>query len=102
MAAGRGATSVGLVTGSSEYGDTFYNWFGFLAAELGLQVRALVPYDQTSQSCERPIDQALAAAPDALIAVPDDAKQAICMANESRGGVVARVCCSPTRARTRR
>ena len=84
MAAGGGATSVGLVTGSNEYGDTFYNWFGFLAAELGLQVRALVPYDQSSQSCERPIDQALGAAPDALIAVPDDAQQAICMANESR------------------
>ncbi len=84
MAAQGGPKSVALVTGDNEYGNTFYNWFGFLATELGLQVTAVVPYHQGAQPCQGEIDQALASNPAVLVAVPDDAEQAICMAKEWR------------------
>ncbi len=39
LAAQGGAKSVALMTGDSEYGNTFFNWFGFLATEMGLRSR---------------------------------------------------------------
>lgn len=79
-----GARSVGLVTGDSEYGNTFFDWFGFLATELGLHVTTTVRYDQESQPCQGYMDQALVGRPDVLLAVPDHADQAMCMARQYR------------------
>ncbi|MBV8985373.1 MAG: ABC transporter substrate-binding protein [Acidimicrobiia bacterium] len=75
-----GATSAALVTGRSAYGSTFFDWFGFLADEAGLKVTTTIRYDESSQSCDGPVAQALATNPDALIAAPDNVDQAECMA----------------------
>jgi len=76
----RGARSAALVTGRSAYGATFFDWFGFLAAEARLEVPATIRYDETNQSCDGPVDQALATNPDVLVAAPDNADQADCVA----------------------
>lgn len=79
-----GAHSVAMVTGDSPYGNTFFDWFGFLAAEEGIRVTATIRYPQGQQSCKRPLDEAFASHPEAVLAVPDHAEQAICMAEEWR------------------
>ncbi|MGE0134788.1 MAG: C13 family peptidase [Dehalococcoidia bacterium] len=67
-----GAHRVALVTGSGLYGQTFFDWFGFLAAESGLEATAVVRYDQSSEQCTRAMSEALSTAPDVLIVVPED------------------------------
>ncbi len=84
LAAQGGAKSVALMTGDSEYGNTFFNWFGFLATEMGLRVTATVRYDQSAQPCQRFASQALASGADALLAVPDRTEQAACIARQYR------------------
>jgi hypothetical protein len=75
---------VALVSGDSAYGDTFFDAFGFLATEAGLRVTATLRYNQEAQGCREPLDRALASGADAVLAVPDHASQAICMAREWR------------------
>jgi glycosylphosphatidylinositol transamidase (GPIT) subunit GPI8/ABC-type branched-subunit amino acid transport system substrate-binding protein len=76
-------TTVGLLTSTDPYGETFFDWFGFHATELGLTALSPVQYDQNSESCERAVDELLSqGAPDFLIAVPsgkDPVAQATCM-----------------------
>jgi ABC-type branched-subunit amino acid transport system substrate-binding protein len=79
-----GAHSVSLVTGDDRYGSTFFDWFGFTAAELGLPVRQVVRFDQRTQPCDGSVDQALAGNPDALVAVPATPTVAACMARRWR------------------
>jgi ABC-type branched-subunit amino acid transport system substrate-binding protein len=79
-----GATSAALVTGDGAYGETFFDWFGFLALEEDIGVTATVRYDEGSQTCDGAVAQALAGGPDVLLAVPDGAEQAECMARAWR------------------
>jgi ABC-type branched-subunit amino acid transport system substrate-binding protein len=79
-----GGRSVSLVSGDSEYGATFFDWLGFLATETNLRVADTVRYDQDAQPCDGSMNEALAARADVLLAVPDDAKTAVCMANAWR------------------
>ncbi|MGE3792993.1 MAG: C13 family peptidase [Dehalococcoidia bacterium] len=72
LAARDGARKVALVTGSGLYGQTFFDWFGFLATESGLETTAVVRYDQSSEACARPMLEALSGRPDTLIVVPED------------------------------
>jgi ABC-type branched-subunit amino acid transport system substrate-binding protein/glycosylphosphatidylinositol transamidase (GPIT) subunit GPI8 len=81
LAARDGARRVALVTGSGLYGQTFFDWFGFLAAESGLEATAVVRYDQSSEACGRAMSEALSTRADVLIAVPEDLA--------SRGGTSA-------------
>jgi ABC-type branched-subunit amino acid transport system substrate-binding protein/glycosylphosphatidylinositol transamidase (GPIT) subunit GPI8 len=83
-AARGGAHSVAMVSGDSPYGGTFFDWFGYLATEEGLRVTTTIRYPQEEQSCEAPLDRALASHADAVLAVPDHAAQATCMAREWR------------------
>lgn len=79
LARRQGAKRVALITGTDLYGQTFFDWFGFLADELGLQVTASVRYDQTN-SCLRPLAKATAANPDVLLAVPSTTATTVCIA----------------------
>ncbi len=76
-----GAKSVALVTGDAAYGNTFYDWFGFLATEMGLRVTATLRYNQ-AQPCQEYVTEALAGHPDTLLAVPDQDTDAVCMARQ--------------------
>jgi ABC-type branched-subunit amino acid transport system substrate-binding protein len=84
LATSRGARSVALVTGDSAYGNTFFDWFGFLATDTGLRVTTTIRYSQQGDSCRVPLDRALRSGADAVLAVPDGLEQAICMAQEWR------------------
>ncbi|MBO0728528.1 MAG: ABC transporter substrate-binding protein [Acidimicrobiaceae bacterium] len=84
VAISHGARSVALVSGDSAYGTTFFNSFGFLAAEDGLRVTTTLRYDQEAQGCQASMDQALSSGADVVLAVPDHAEEAICMADQWR------------------
>ncbi|MBV8303794.1 MAG: ABC transporter substrate-binding protein, partial [Acidimicrobiia bacterium] len=84
LATAGGAHSVALVTGEHAYGTTFFDWFGFLATEANLRVTASIRYDQTTQACDAPMASALASGADTLVAVPNGADQAACMASAWR------------------
>ncbi|WP_186526344.1 C13 family peptidase [Leekyejoonella antrihumi] len=84
VAARDGARSVALVSGDSPYGTTFFDSFGFLATEEGLRVTSTQRYDQEAQNCQGPLRQALSSGADVVLAVPDHASQAICMARAWR------------------
>jgi ABC-type branched-subunit amino acid transport system substrate-binding protein/glycosylphosphatidylinositol transamidase (GPIT) subunit GPI8 len=78
LASRRGARRVGLVSPLTAYGNTFFDWFGFFAAELRLEVADLVRYDQGTP-CDAATRSALAAGPDVLVAVPTDPEDAVCL-----------------------
>jgi ABC-type branched-subunit amino acid transport system substrate-binding protein len=84
VAVSGGARSLALVATSDDYGTTFFDWFGFLAGELGAQVTYSGRFDPATQSCAASMDAALATHPKALIATPASAASAICMAREWR------------------
>jgi ABC-type branched-subunit amino acid transport system substrate-binding protein len=84
VAAQGGAHSVSLVSGDSEYGTTFFDWLGFLATETNVRVAATLRYDEDAQSCDSAMGQAIGAGADVLLAVPTDAKAAVCMATAWR------------------
>ncbi len=84
IAAEKGAQSVSLICSDDAYGNTFFNWFGFFATELGIEVGAVVRYDQTRiTDCSSRVAQALASDSDALIAVPSGTDAAVCIARET-------------------
>ena len=58
-----GARRPAVIAGVDHYGETFYDWFGFYANELGIEPAALVRYDQAHQDCTPYVDQALATQP---------------------------------------
>ncbi len=80
IAKNKGARKVALVTGDDPYGMTFYNWFGFLATEMNLEVTSIEKFDQDNFSSEEYIQRALATNPDLLVAVPRNTQQAVTMA----------------------
>jgi glycosylphosphatidylinositol transamidase (GPIT) subunit GPI8/ABC-type branched-subunit amino acid transport system substrate-binding protein len=69
IAARDGAKKVALITSTDEYGSTFFDWFGFFATELGLDITEIVRYSDI-ESCSQGMDKILAQNPDVLIAVP--------------------------------
>src|SRR5581483_9197239 len=57
---------------------------GFLATESNVRVAQTVRYDEDAESCDGAMAQGLAGGADVLIAVPRDAKAAVCMATAWR------------------
>jgi glycosylphosphatidylinositol transamidase (GPIT) subunit GPI8/ABC-type branched-subunit amino acid transport system substrate-binding protein len=92
---GQSETRVALLASSDAYGDTFFDWYGFHASELGLDALPPVQYDQERERCEGPVDRVLAqGAPDFLIAAPsgrDPVAEATCIvrALKARGAASA-------------
>jgi ABC-type branched-subunit amino acid transport system substrate-binding protein/glycosylphosphatidylinositol transamidase (GPIT) subunit GPI8 len=82
-AARNGAKKVALVTSGEYYGATFFDWFGFFATELGLEVTAIERYYDVD-SCGKAVDRALATEPDVLFAVPNVADALITIAQKWR------------------
>jgi ABC-type branched-subunit amino acid transport system substrate-binding protein/glycosylphosphatidylinositol transamidase (GPIT) subunit GPI8 len=91
IAAREGADSVALLTSDGPYGETFFDLFGFTATELGLAITGVHRYALGDTDCEPHVDEALAAAPDVLIAVPDGefVEQAACMVSAWRAAGTA-------------
>lgn len=84
IAARRGVRKVGLVTGTDHYGSTFFDWFGFFATELGMQVSEVVQYDEVRDpACAPYVALATAGQPDVLFVVPSTPEAAVCIAREA-------------------
>jgi len=89
-AAQKTKTTVGMLTGTDPYGSTFFDWYGFHAAELGLTAYPPVQYDQLTETCESAVSKLLSQGiPDFVIAVPsglDPVAQARCMIRTMNAG----------------
>jgi len=79
IAKNKGAKKVALITGDDPYGLTFYNWFGFQATEMDLEVTAVEKYDQSVEQPDMYMDKILAGNPDMIIAVARSLNQAVAM-----------------------
>jgi len=81
-AVNQGFSNVALLAGDDAYGDTFYDCFGFFAAELNLTATKILRFDQINNTCDSYVEDILAAKPDVLFAVPANAKTAECIARQ--------------------
>lgn len=80
-----GARSVSLLAVDDAYGTTFFDWFGFFATELGLEIRAVERLSESAGDCAASMGMALTAEPpDVLLAAPSTLEQTICMIRAQR------------------
>lgn len=79
------ADKVALLTTFSLYGSTFFDWFGFLAVEVGYPTADihLARYGQdgadSATDCVAPVDEVLSNLPDVLFAVAENPEQIGCV-----------------------
>lgn len=78
-----GATRVALVSSLDAYGNTFFDWVGFFATELGMEVARLARFAPRAD-CSLAVTEALAAAPDLLLVTTAQPEDAICVARRAR------------------
>jgi len=64
--ASRNVKKFSLVYVDTSYGQTFYQWAGFFATELGMELTNMVSYDQTSDF-DAVMDQALSGNPEYIV-----------------------------------
>lgn len=76
------ASTVALITANDPYGATFFNWFGFFATELGLDVADLVRVEPNDVECADAITQATAASPDWVMVIPSNGEFTLCVAQQ--------------------
>ncbi len=83
-ATARQARRVALITSTDAYGETFFDWFGFFATELGLEVTGIVRYDESAEDCDSHVQALLSDAPDVLFVVPSASAAAVCAVRAAR------------------
>ena len=75
---------VSLLVNDNEYGETFFDWFGFFATELGFEVgdvvKAKMQADDFSSYCQAAVENA----PEILFVVPSTAREGVCIARYLR------------------
>ncbi|MFH1728348.1 MAG: C13 family peptidase [Pseudomonadota bacterium] len=77
------AEKVSLLTSNDLYGGTFFNWFGFFATELGIEVASVVRYDQFNENdCTSYFEESLENNPDTLIAITLTTESTLCVAEK--------------------
>lgn len=79
-----GARNVALVASADTYGSTFFDWFGFFATELALDVSGLVSCDPSDADCGPCVSQALAAQPEVLFVASSLPSVIECIARSAR------------------
>lgn len=78
-----GASTVAFLGSEDHYGGTFFNWFGFLSASVGLRPVGIVSSGPSPQpDCAALVTEVLATQPDVVLAVPSDTPTAVCFARE--------------------
>lgn len=79
------ANKVGLLSTFSLYGSTFFDWFGFLAVEVGYPTDDIYlgrygeDGSDAATDCVDPVDELLANQPDVLFAVAEKPEQIVCI-----------------------
>ena len=84
MANEKGAEKIALLTGFDDYSNTFFDWFGFFATELGIEVTNIERFDQYESICDEHVDKLMQDNPDMLFAAPGNKTQAVCIAKRMR------------------
>jgi len=84
LGAAGGARRVALIAAADAYGSTFFDWFGFFATELGLDVSATVLYDEADPDCGPRVAETLAGQPDVVFVAPSRTGAAVCLARAVR------------------
>lgn len=79
-----GAQTAALVAGDDGYGQTFFNWFGFLTTEAGLTPVGTARFRGDGAACETFVDEALAAQPDVLFAAALTPETIACIRHRTR------------------
>jgi len=80
----KGFTKVALLTGEDVYGGTFFDWFGFFATELRMDITKIVQYDQFENECDEYMQKALESNPEVLLAVPTTPETAVCIVKKHK------------------
>ncbi|MDD5224352.1 MAG: C13 family peptidase [bacterium] len=75
---------VSLLVNDNEYGETFFDWFGFFATELGIDIGAVVKARMKETDCSSYCEEAAADSPELLFVVPSTAKEGVCIARYMR------------------
>jgi glycosylphosphatidylinositol transamidase (GPIT) subunit GPI8 len=75
---------VSLLVDDSKYGATFFDWFGFFATELGMEVTAVVKAKLDPVLCSTYSDKVAEGRPEMIFVVPSDAAQGTCIARHLR------------------
>lgn len=78
------ARSAALLAAWDDYGSTFFNWFGFLAYESGIDPVGIVRYESGLSECASSVEAALEAHPDVLFAVALHVDVVTCIVREAR------------------
>ncbi|HEY3284838.1 MAG TPA: C13 family peptidase [Armatimonadota bacterium] len=65
----RGVRTLSLIYEDGAYGKTFYDWLGFFALELGIEVQDLVPLKAGTTDVSEVVRQAIAGKPDEVVCV---------------------------------
>ncbi len=73
----QGTRNISLIYEDSAYGRTFFEWTGFFATELGIELSSVVPFKPGQADFPRIIGQALEGNPEYIVCVafPEDAVQ---------------------------
>lgn len=87
LAGQKGTSKISLVSAANSYGATFFDWFGFLATELGFDIGSLVRYEPgtlSDDACVSLIERAMEKTPDTLMLVPATPEDLPCMIRAAR------------------
>jgi len=78
------AQTAALVAGADVYGQTFFNWFGFLAVEAGLTPVGTARFRGDEAACETFVAEALESQPDVLFAAALTPETIACIRRHTR------------------
>ena len=74
---------VALLAAATSYGQTFFNWFGFAATELGIPVTSVVQEDLSGADCSAAVEGAVRNGPDVLVVAASSA-ESVCVVKAVR------------------
>nr|WP_320117781.1 C13 family peptidase [uncultured Marinifilum sp.] len=80
LAKEKNVKSIALVTGDDQYGMSFYNWFGFFAAEMSIEVTRIEQYNSEQTDISNEMQLVLSSKPDLIVCIPSNIDQAVEMA----------------------
>ncbi len=79
IAKNKGAKSLGIIVGDDAYGESFYNWAGFFAAEMNINVTRLEQYNASEINISENVNLVLQTKPDLIVCVPSSIEHAVKM-----------------------
>lgn len=79
-----GYNKVALISGDDVYGGTFFDWFGFFATELGMEITNVIRYNHVEESCNQYLSEALESEPQVILVAPSTPETAVCIVKQHK------------------